>query len=89
MRELSVREMRAGYGAIAEALEADGEVVLTRHGKPFAKVVPFSPGPDDAVKQETERRERLRIWGLERRKALARQPMLPPFDWDEFRRDRC
>ena len=88
MRELSVREMRAGYGAISEALEADGEVVLTHHGKPFAKVVPFSPGPDDAAKQEAERRERLRKWGVERRKALAGQPMLPPFDWDEFRKDR-
>lgn len=88
MRELSVREMRAGYGAIAEALEADGEVVLTHHGKPFAKVVPFSPEPEDAVKQEAARRERLCAWGVERRKALARQPVLPPFDWEEFRRDR-
>ena len=88
MRELSVREMRAGYGAISEALEADGEVVLTHHGKPFARLVPFSPDRKDAGKQEAERRERLRAWAAKRRKALARQPMLPTFDWDEFRKDR-
>ena len=43
MSELSVREMRAGYHVITEALERDGEVVLTHHGKPFAKVVPIAP----------------------------------------------
>ena len=88
MRELSVREMRAGYGAIAEALEADGEVVLTHHGKPFAKVVPFSPGTDDAVKQEAERRKRLHAWAVKQRRFLANQPVLPPFDWESFRADR-
>jgi antitoxin (DNA-binding transcriptional repressor) of toxin-antitoxin stability system len=43
MRELSVREMRQGYQVLKEALEQDGEVVLTHHGKPFAKVVPLTP----------------------------------------------
>ncbi len=87
MREFSVREMRAGYGAIAAALEVDGEVVLTHHGKPFAKVVPFVQ-PENAAAIEAERRLRLRAWADERRKALAKMPVLPPFDWDAFRADR-
>jgi len=41
MRELSVREMRAGYQVLSDALEQDGEVVLTHHGKPFARVLPI------------------------------------------------
>jgi antitoxin (DNA-binding transcriptional repressor) of toxin-antitoxin stability system len=87
MREFSVREMRAGYGAIATALETDGEVVLTHHGKPFARVVPFVAVPDAAA-VEAERLRRREAWGEERRKALAKMPVLPPFDWDAFRADR-
>jgi antitoxin (DNA-binding transcriptional repressor) of toxin-antitoxin stability system len=87
MRELSVREMRAGYGAISEALATDGELILTHHGKPFAKVVPLTPGVDvpDAA---AEQRERARAWAARQRRFLAGQPELPPFDWDEFRADR-
>ena len=87
MREFSVREMRAGYGAIATALETDGEVVLTHHGKPFAKVVPFVPERDGAA-ADAERLLRRRAWGEQRRKALDKMPVLPPFDWDAFRADR-
>ncbi len=87
MREFSVREMRAGYGAIAEALATDGEVVLTHHGKPFAKVVPLASTtevPDAAAEQ----RKRARAWATKQRRFLAGQPELPPFDWDAFRADR-
>ena len=87
MREFSVRELRAGYGAIAAALETDGEVVLTHHGKPFAKVVPWVEAPD-SVAIEAERRARCKAWADERRRALASMPMLPPFDWESFRADR-
>lgn len=87
MRELSVREMRAGYGAIAAALETEGEVVLTHHGKPFAKVVPLIEARDAAA-IEAERRRRRTEWADKRRRALATMPMAEPFDWDEFRADR-
>lgn len=87
MREFSVREMRAGYGAIAAALETDGEVVLTHHGKPFAKVIPFGE-VRDAAALEAERRKRYQAWADERRRALSKMPVLPPFDWDSFRADR-
>ena len=88
MSELSVREMRAGYHVITNALERDGEVVLTHHGKPFAKVVPILPRAEDAKAQAQARREKLKAWGMNRRKALSKMKELPPFDWDEFRKDR-
>lgn len=87
MREFSVREMRAGYGAIATALATEGEVVLTHHGKPFARVVPLVAGPD-AAEVEAERLRRRKAWADERMKALAKMPVSPPFDWDAFRADR-
>ena len=43
MKTFSVREMRAGYEILNKALEEEGEVVLTHHGKPFARVLPIDP----------------------------------------------
>ncbi len=41
MKEMSIREMRAELGRLGEVLEIEGEVVITRHGVPIAKVVPL------------------------------------------------
>lgn len=40
-KTLGIREMRAGYDVLHKALEQEGEVVLTHHGKPFARVLPL------------------------------------------------
>ena len=40
-KTLGVREMRASYDVLHKALEQEGEVVLTHHGKPFARVLPL------------------------------------------------
>jgi antitoxin (DNA-binding transcriptional repressor) of toxin-antitoxin stability system len=42
MKFLGVREMRASHEVLQEALEREGEVILTRHGKPFARVLPYT-----------------------------------------------
>ena len=41
MKTLGVREMRASYCALEAALKEEGEVILTHHGKPFARVLPI------------------------------------------------
>lgn len=41
MKTLGVREIRASYQVLLETLQAEGEVVLTHHGKPFARVLPL------------------------------------------------
>jgi prevent-host-death family protein len=43
MRELSIREMRAELGRLGELLEVEGELVITRHGRPVARVLPLGP----------------------------------------------
>jgi prevent-host-death family protein len=43
MREMSLREFRQVMGVIDEVLAAHGELTITRHGRPIAKVVPL-PG---------------------------------------------
>ncbi|MEI8362627.1 MAG: hypothetical protein WCG35_05335 [Betaproteobacteria bacterium] len=41
MKTLGMRDIRASSGVLAEALLEAGEVILTNHGKPFARVVPY------------------------------------------------
>jgi prevent-host-death family protein len=44
MRTMSIRELRDSLSFIGEIVSRDGEVVLTRHGRPLAKLVSLSPG---------------------------------------------
>jgi prevent-host-death family protein len=41
MKELNVREMRASIGRLAELVEAEGELVISRRGQPIARVLPI------------------------------------------------
>jgi prevent-host-death family protein len=41
MRTMSIREIRAELGRLGEVLEYEGEVVVTRHGRPIARVLPL------------------------------------------------
>jgi antitoxin (DNA-binding transcriptional repressor) of toxin-antitoxin stability system len=41
MRSLSVREMRAALPRLERLLDEEGEIVLTRNGKPVARVLPM------------------------------------------------
>jgi len=50
MKTLGVREMRASYGALEAALKDEGEVILTHHGKPFARVLPIEPVSGKSLK---------------------------------------
>ncbi|MFU8886758.1 MAG: type II toxin-antitoxin system Phd/YefM family antitoxin [Cyanobacteriota bacterium] len=41
MKEINVREMRASIGRLAELVEAEGELVISRRGQPIAWVLPI------------------------------------------------
>jgi prevent-host-death family protein len=43
MRSLSIRELREALPSIGQMVESEGEVLLTRHGRPVAKLVPVNP----------------------------------------------
>lgn len=42
MKTLGIREVRQRYEVLKETLEREGEVILTHHGKPFARVLPWT-----------------------------------------------
>jgi len=43
MRTVTVREMRALLGRLDEVVAREGELVITRHGKPVARILPVRP----------------------------------------------
>ncbi len=43
MRSLTMREVRAALARLEPLLAREGEVVVTRHGRPVAKLVPVRP----------------------------------------------
>ena len=51
MKEISVQEMRALLSRLEEELRKEGELVLTRRGKPIARIQPLDgemPRPSHA-----------------------------------------
>jgi prevent-host-death family protein len=40
VRRISIREIRSALSHVEELLENEGEVIITRHGKPVARVLP-------------------------------------------------
>lgn len=43
MKNLNIREVRQGLAHLDDLLNREGELVVTRHGKPIARVLPYAP----------------------------------------------
>lgn len=41
MREMSIRQVRDSLSRIQEVAESEGELLVTRHGRPVVKIVPL------------------------------------------------
>lgn len=41
MKELTIREFRASIGHLDEIAEEEGEITITKHGKPILRVLPI------------------------------------------------
>ena len=69
MRTIPVAEFKDNASAYIAAAEAGEEIVVTRHGKPAARIVPPSPASDDEASFDAawdrlmEQRERMRAEG--------------------------
>jgi prevent-host-death family protein len=71
MREIRVFEAKNRLDTLLDFVERGGEIVITRHGKPVARLAPNSGGID----RDRARAASQRI--CERAKRLK----LGPFDW--------
>jgi prevent-host-death family protein len=78
MRTLSIAETKAHLSAVIDSVEAGEEIVVTRHGRPVARIVAESP---------TLSRDPATVLA-EQRAFLATQPALPERAADTVRRMR-
>ena len=55
MREIGAFEAKNKLGTLLDWVEHGEEVLITRHGKPVARLVPSKPGFDRAKARQTAR----------------------------------
>ena len=83
MAEVGAFEAKNTLGALLDRVERGEEIVITRHGKPVARLVPNGGHADQG--QVRAAFERLR----ERARQLAREnPGRPAFEWEELKKLR-
>lgn len=78
MREIGAFEAKNTLGTLLDLVQHGEEVVITRHGKPVARLVPNTGSIDRA--QARAAAERIR--------ARAAQSGTSPFDWESLKADR-
>src|SRR5579862_1063400 len=76
-------EAKNTLGSLLDRVEGGEEIVITRHGRPVARLVPDQPASNrDQVQAAFDRlRERARRYARE-------NPGTPPFDWEEMKKLR-
>jgi prevent-host-death family protein len=81
--QIGAFEAKNSLGTLLDRVEQGEEIVITRHGKPVARLVPNAARQDRD--QVSAAFERIR----ERAKKLARKnPGVPSFEWNEVKKLR-
>lgn len=78
MREVGAFEAKNNFGNLLNAVEQGEEIVITRHGKPVARLVP-NEGRIDSSEA---------IAALQRIRARAPQWRMGKFSWEAVKADR-
>jgi prevent-host-death family protein len=76
--EVGAFEAKNKLSALMDRVERGEEIVITRHGRPVAKLVPTSAGIDRSQAQAA----------LQRMRDRAAQAGLGAFDWETLKADR-
>jgi prevent-host-death family protein len=78
MAEVGAFEAKNKLSALLDRAEKGEEIVITRHGRPVAKLVPADGGVDRSQAQAA----------LQRMRDRAVQAGLGAFDWEALKADR-
>lgn len=86
MREVGILEAKTGLsGLVADVQRTGEEIVLTKHGRPAAKIVPIRPGAEITPHDPAEWRERVEKL-LAMRDAQAFVPGFDDLSWEQLKR---
>jgi len=75
MKEIGTFEAKNQFSALLDLVAQGEDVLITRHGKPVARLVP----PEGALAKRGAMAAASRV------RARARAGRLGPFDWDEWK----
>ena len=75
MREVGAFEAKNTLGSLLDLVEHGEEIVITRHGKPVARMIKEVATTNPSIAVEAARRIR----------ALAKDVKAGAFDWDEWK----
>ena len=78
MSEIGAFEAKNKLSWLLDRVEQGEEIVITRHGKPVARMVPTNAGVDRSEARAA----------LQRMRDRAKQAGLGPFDWKTFKAER-
>ncbi len=78
MEEIGAFEAKNTLGALLDRVERGEEIIITRHGRPVAHLVPSSGGIDREQAHRAAQSIRTR----------ARNLKLGAFDWEDLKADR-
>lgn len=78
MIEVGAFEAKNKFSALLDRVEQGEEIVITRHGRPVARLVPSTEVVDRSQVQAA----------LQRMRDRAVQAGLAPFDWETLKADR-
>lgn len=78
MREIGAFEAKNTLGALLDRVEKGEEIIITRHGKPVARLVSSGGGLDRAKSRAA----------ADRIRARARSFNAKPFNWEELKAER-
>jgi prevent-host-death family protein len=81
MKEVALYDAKNALSALIQEVEDTGaEIVITRHGKPAAKLTPAAPPPARIRAEAVERLRALRAEGA------RRHPQAEPLSWETLKR---
>jgi prevent-host-death family protein len=85
MGQVGAFEAKNTLGTLLDRVERGEEIVITRHGKPVARLVPNSGRIDPGQAQSALQRIRERSRGLQPGKLNHKKTGRKQFDWDSVK----
>jgi prevent-host-death family protein len=93
-KEIGAFEAKNTFGTLLDRVERGEEIIITRHGKPVARLVSNNVGRTDQDRIDRDRIDRDQVQAAfdrirERARRLASEnPGTPAFDWEEVKKLR-
>ena len=88
MTEIEVTTNHEALAALIAPVESDGEILLTRHGRTIARIIPASQNFESHPNARTSEQQARVKEAMQNIRDLRDELKLDPFDFEQFKVDR-